>query len=327
MSSYQQDAIRPDEGIETASAHSSLTSITSSVLQGTIGEGRRTYAVFGKEEYGLPMDDQELDRIDLCHAKYYALLEKRRYLAPITESPQRIVDLGCGTGIWCVDIADEFPSAEVLGIDIAPTQPEWVPPNCRFELDDIEQPWTSKPNTADFIFCRDPIASVRDFPKLLDQSFVHLKPGGWVEFQCVTGLLQCDDDTVPKDSAIQKMADNLAASCIKFGTPIDDPTRWKGWFEERGYVNVTEKIFKLPITPWAADKRLKLLGVWEQHNLINNLEGMTMRLFQKALNWTEDEIIVFSALIRKDLRNLKYHGYWPYYVVYGQKPENASSDE
>lgn len=52
-------------------------------------------------EYGLPMDDQELDRIDLCHAKYYALLEKRRYLAPITESPQRIVDLGCGTGKAC----------------------------------------------------------------------------------------------------------------------------------------------------------------------------------------------------------------------------------
>jgi hypothetical protein len=49
-----------------------------------------------------------------------------------------------------------------------------VPPNCRFELDDIEQPWTSKPNTADFIFCRDPIASVRDFPKLLDQSFVYV---------------------------------------------------------------------------------------------------------------------------------------------------------
>lgn len=44
------------------------------------------------------MDDQELDRMDLCHAKYYALLDKRRYLAPITDDPQRILDLGCGTG-------------------------------------------------------------------------------------------------------------------------------------------------------------------------------------------------------------------------------------
>lgn len=49
-------------------------------------------------EYGLPMDDQELDRIDMCHAKYYALLEKKRFLAPIGDNPQKILDLGCGTG-------------------------------------------------------------------------------------------------------------------------------------------------------------------------------------------------------------------------------------
>lgn len=49
-------------------------------------------------EYGLPMDDQELDRMDLCHTKYYALLKQRRFLSPIGENPQRILDLGCGTG-------------------------------------------------------------------------------------------------------------------------------------------------------------------------------------------------------------------------------------
>ena len=62
---------------------SSYTSITSSILRGEIGEGGRTYAVYGKEgkpsprhfssitrshivvEYGLPMDEAELDRIDM----------------------------------------------------------------------------------------------------------------------------------------------------------------------------------------------------------------------------------------------------------------------
>lgn len=48
-------------------------------------------------EYGLPMDDDELDRIDMCHAKYCALINKRRYLAPVSD-PQKILDLGCGTG-------------------------------------------------------------------------------------------------------------------------------------------------------------------------------------------------------------------------------------
>lgn len=49
-------------------------------------------------EYGLPIDDAELDRIDMCHAKYYALLEKKRFLAPIGDNPHKILDLGCGTG-------------------------------------------------------------------------------------------------------------------------------------------------------------------------------------------------------------------------------------
>ncbi len=44
------------------------------------------------------MDEAELDRIDMCHAKYYALLEKKRFLAPIGSNPQKILDLGCGTG-------------------------------------------------------------------------------------------------------------------------------------------------------------------------------------------------------------------------------------
>jgi ubiquinone/menaquinone biosynthesis C-methylase UbiE len=43
------------------------------------------------------MDEAELDRIDMCHAKYCALIGKNRYLSPI-EKPQRILDLGCGTG-------------------------------------------------------------------------------------------------------------------------------------------------------------------------------------------------------------------------------------
>lgn len=49
-------------------------------------------------DYGLPMDEPELDRLDMCHAKYYVLLNKKRFLAPIPSNPQKILDLGCGTG-------------------------------------------------------------------------------------------------------------------------------------------------------------------------------------------------------------------------------------
>ncbi len=46
-----------------------------------------------------------------------------------------------------------------------------VPPNCQFELDDISQDWTWELNSFDYIFSRDLIMAIRDFPKLIDQSY------------------------------------------------------------------------------------------------------------------------------------------------------------
>ena len=45
-----------------------------------------------------------------------------------------------------------------------------VPTNCRFEIDDVEEPWTYK-NAFDFIHARDFLFSIRDWPKLVNQCY------------------------------------------------------------------------------------------------------------------------------------------------------------
>lgn len=125
------------------------------------------------------------------------------------------------------------------------------------------------------------------------------------------GVLGCDDGTLPQDSTFQKFTDAVRIACDKFGTPIDDPTRWKGWLLDRGFEQVTQKVPKLPCNPWPKDPRLKLLGAWEMENLLSGVEGMTMRLFQKGLGWTEDEVQLFLVSLRKDIRNTSYHIYYP----------------
>ncbi|XEV02763.1 hypothetical protein FSHL1_008050 [Fusarium sambucinum] len=320
------NAVQPvadDETYDNDSERSSLTSLTSSILQGRV-EGGRTYAVYGKEEYGLPMDEAELDRIDMCHAKYCALIGKNRYLSPI-DKPQRILDLGCGTGIWSIEMAEEFTSAEVIGADVAPTQPGWVPPNCHFEVDDIERTWTWREDSFDFIFSRDLLLAIRNWPALIDQTYTHLQPGGWVEFQAIVGLLGCDDDSIPEDSYLRKFSNMMEQGSSKFGASLTDPMKWKGWFEERGYTNVTERVFKLPFNPWPKDPRMKLLGAWEMENLLQGLEAMVTRMFQKGLGWTDAEVTVFLAFLRKEIKNPRMHGYWPYYVVYAQKPKEEKA--
>ena len=52
------------------------------------------------------------------------MLGGKTHLAPI-KKPKRILDVGTGTGSWAIDIAEEFPDAEIIGNDLSPIQPVW----------------------------------------------------------------------------------------------------------------------------------------------------------------------------------------------------------
>ena len=99
------------------------------------------------------------------------LMGDRLHWAPIGTDPHKVLDLGTGTGIWAIDFADEFPSAEVIGTDLSAIQPSWVPPNCKFEIDDAEADWTWSENTFDYIHNRNFVCAIRDWPKLIQKTF------------------------------------------------------------------------------------------------------------------------------------------------------------
>ena len=52
-------------------------------------------------------------------------LGNKLHLAPIDDKPGKILDVGTGTGIWAIEMGDDYPSAEVIGTDLSPTQPSW----------------------------------------------------------------------------------------------------------------------------------------------------------------------------------------------------------
>ena len=56
--------------------------------------------------------------MDMAHHMFLLRLGGRLFRAPITTNPQHVLDLGTGTGIWAIEFADEYPSAEVVGTDL-----------------------------------------------------------------------------------------------------------------------------------------------------------------------------------------------------------------
>jgi hypothetical protein len=58
----------------------------------------------------------------------------------------------------------------------SPIQSKWVPPNCRFEIDDAEDDWTYRPDDYfDFIHARNVSLGITDWPRLLSQAYRYVK--------------------------------------------------------------------------------------------------------------------------------------------------------
>lgn len=61
-------------------------------------------------------------------------------------------------------VADSYPNARFDGMDLSPIQPDWVPENVSFMVDDIEHEsgWTYPENKFDYIHVRHLIHSIKD---------------------------------------------------------------------------------------------------------------------------------------------------------------------
>lgn len=68
-------------------------------------------------------------------------------------------------------MGDEYPSAEVVGVDLSPIQPSFVPPNVKFYVDDVESPWVDPPESVDYIHARHICMAIKDWPALLKQAY------------------------------------------------------------------------------------------------------------------------------------------------------------
>ncbi|KKZ65271.1 hypothetical protein EMCG_08878 [[Emmonsia] crescens] len=298
------------------------TSLASSVKKYVYANGRR-YNSFRAGEYILPNDEDEQDRMDLTHHIYKLLLDGDIYCSPIKANPQRVLDIGTGTGIWAIDFADAHPESQVVGNDLSPIQPSWVPTNCIFEIDDLEATW---PYTRpfDFIHARELAGSISDFDKLFKQAYDNLAPGGYFEIQSIEPCFYSDDGTLEKGKHVLEWVSLEFEASDKFKKPLSVVPTLPDKLKQAGFQDVTTKLKKLPVGTWPKDKKLKEVGRFQQLQVLQALEPYSLFLFTKILDWSVEETQVLLASVRQDLKNREIHMYSWVHFTYGRKPEDAT---
>ncbi|KAK7433047.1 hypothetical protein QQZ08_000520 [Neonectria magnoliae] len=303
----------------------STASISSSILNYRTIHGRTYHKDIGNAQYWGTNDERQNESMDINHHVLTLVLDGALYLAPLFKDIKKAVDIGTGTGVWAIDFADAFPGTEVIGTDISPIQPAWVPPNLQFQIDDCTQEWTFAENSLDYIHTRWLVGSIVDWPQLFKEAYRCLKPGGYLESHEALSRMDCDDGSITEKSAMHQWGKFFVEGGKMIGrsfTIVEDGVQKKA-MEDAGFVNIEERNFKVPIGGWPKDPKFKEIGRFAQATLEQDIEGYVLFMANTVEGWTREEVEVYISLLRRELASRKMHPYYLQKAIWAKKSENA----
>jgi ubiquinone/menaquinone biosynthesis C-methylase UbiE len=131
------------------------------------------------------MGDESMARTLAHQAEAIWPQERRLFDRYGLSGPLRVLDLGCGTGEITRRLAERYPQAELLGVDILEANLERARAagdaggRIRYATGDAFA-LGGADATFDLVACRHMSQAVPDFPRVLAEIARVLRPGGWV---------------------------------------------------------------------------------------------------------------------------------------------------
>ncbi|CAG8469465.1 10651_t:CDS:2 [Dentiscutata erythropus] len=196
----------------------------------------------------------------------------------------------------CFEIAQEFPYAEVYGIDILSTFPNKIKPNnCHFRTCDILEGLPFGDDEFDYVFMRYMLTSIKTYqwlPVLKDIKRV-IKPGGTIE-------------SVELNTVHEVMLDAFE---------IDLQQKFEPMFEVLGFQNVSSISKYISLGKW--DENAGKIGQIFTTNTVQMAEAVKS-ILAPLMNLTEDE---WDRMFRKMYFEEvdKHHTFQEHYVVLATK--------
>ncbi|KAI9779154.1 MAG: hypothetical protein M1839_007689 [Geoglossum umbratile] len=242
-------------------------------------------------------DQAEQTRLSIVHQVHLALLDGELTASPIKDDIGRILDVGTGTGEWAIAMAEKYPHAEVIGTDLSAIQPDQVPENVFFEIDDAEQEWTYTQGF-DLIHMRNLSGSFENWNYIYEQAFKHLKPGGYLEvrdFQMTQWMTE-----IP-DSPAAKFARALKSASDKARRPLGVSHVKRNRARQAGFVDIQLGHLVLPLGTWPEDPKQNWIGKMWLIGVLESLEAMSLRLFTTQKDWAPGDVREMCSQVGEQL--------------------------
>ncbi|KAG8983929.1 hypothetical protein FRB90_005651 [Tulasnella sp. 427] len=348
-----------DTSTAPSSPRTSIYSFASSVERHLV-----TQTVHGRElnntneKYMLPADLEEHGRLDIQHEMLKVALGGL-YARPAAPAIRRVLssrrddgapmvlDIGTGSGTWAIDMAKQYPHADVIGLDLAPPNAQSVPPpNVKFECDDANLGLSQYlPESFAVIHCRCITTGIINYRNLLQQIWTALQPGG------VLITVDCDMLVYSeKQEPITALNENeegfswlnkILVTAYE-GISVRNPnanayihaSRWLRELEEEGYEweERGERAVWIPIGPWTEE--LKTEPVNKREHLVAELMredfyrmGATCRPLLLLSGHFEETVDRWIRMQQEETRDMKVKLYVKWICNWAVKKRRPSTPE
>jgi len=182
-----------------------------------------------------------------------------------------------------------------------------VPPNCRFEISDYDEPWDYS-YKFDYIHGRALLSCFKDPQYVIKQAYEALRPGGYLELQDPQMPITCIDDTM-KGTALEEWNHYVCLGAEKLGRVVTNSKNYGRYMQEAGFVEIVERHFYWPLNSWPRGKREKQISLWAQQNLLDGVQAMSMALLTRGLGWSKERAELLLVETRKDIKSRDIHSY------------------
>ncbi|KAI1077464.1 S-adenosyl-L-methionine-dependent methyltransferase [Whalleya microplaca] len=271
----------------------------------------------------LPFDKQEQQRMETQHRLYRLCLDGALTATRLPLEITDILDLGTGTGVWAIEMAARYPQARIVGVDASPIQrKKAVPPNVKFEIDDVENPWNIPSESLDFVHARSIAGGVRDWVALFKQALEKLKPGGILEMTEIAIQFLDFDGKFGEAELCPGILETFRGLSEKVGIDFHPSPHVPDWLLEAGFEKIVQRSEILPLGDWAADEKLKV-----RQSLMNEIvnkhfesDNHCALLFQNG-GYKKEDLDTLIPTFWQDIEKTSHRPYMTAVFTTARKPQ------